>query len=154
MILQFKDEYRWLSNFWYFERPLVTRLCPEEDRIVYPTSEHFYQAMKFDTQGNRRAVANHPLKGLKRFTREMEIHSNWDEIRVSVMEYITRYKFSKHNPKLRQMLLDTGTVEIQEGNHWNDTFWGVDLKTGEGENNLGKIIMKVRQEIREDEGFC
>ena len=30
---------------------------------------------------------------------------------------------------------------------WNDTFWGVNLKTGEGRNELGKALMKVRAEL-------
>ncbi len=35
--------------------------------------------------------------------------------------------------------------ELIEGNHWNDTFWGI--CNGNGENNLGKILMKIRHEI-------
>jgi len=37
---------------------------------------------------------------------------------------------------------------LEEGNWWFDLFWGVDIKTREGENNLGKIIMKVRNELK------
>ena len=44
----------------------------------------------------------------------------------------------------REKLLDTGNAELQEGNNWGDRYWGVDLKTGYGENRLGRIIMKVR----------
>lgn len=35
-----------------------------------------------------------------------------------------------------------------EGNDWGDTFWG--MVDGEGENNLGKILMRVREEIKTD----
>jgi predicted NAD-dependent protein-ADP-ribosyltransferase YbiA (DUF1768 family) len=45
------------------------------------------------------------------------------------------------------MLLATDDEELVEGNWWNDTFWGV--CRGDGENNLGKIIMKVRDELRQ-----
>ena len=34
-----------------------------------------------------------------------------------------------------------------EGNDWGDTFWG--MTDGEGENHLGKILMRVRAELRE-----
>jgi len=44
----------------------------------------------------------------------------------------------------RSKLIATGDQLIQEGNTWGDTYWGVDLETGEGENNLGKIIMTLR----------
>lgn len=35
---------------------------------------------------------------------------------------------------------------LVEGNNWNDTFWGV--CRGRGENNLGRILMKVRSEVK------
>ena len=43
-------------------------------------------------------------------------------------------------------LLDTGDTELIEGNNWHDTFWGV--CKGKGQNNLGKILMEVRKDIR------
>jgi predicted NAD-dependent protein-ADP-ribosyltransferase YbiA (DUF1768 family) len=49
---------------------------------------------------------------------------------------------------LGDMLLSTGDELLIEGNTWGDTYWGVDLKTGIGENKLGKILMKVREEIK------
>lgn len=35
--------------------------------------------------------------------------------------------------------------ELIEGNTWGDTFWGV--CRGKGENNLGKILMRLRSEL-------
>ena len=143
MILQFKEEYRWLSNFWYFEKPL------QYQGLVYPTNEHFYQAMKSESLSVRTLISQHPSKGLKRYACQYILREDWEDIKLNVMLYGIRYKFSEHNPELRQMLIDTGDIYIQEGNNWNDTFWGVNMKTGEGGNNLGKIIMKVRDEINE-----
>ena len=37
---------------------------------------------------------------------------------------------------------------LEEGNTWNDTFWGVHLKNGQGQNHLGRILMKIRTELR------
>jgi len=62
------------------------------------------------------------------------------------MEKLVRIKFQ--NPEMREKLLATGDVEIEEGNTWGDTFWGVDLETGEGENRMGKILMKIRSELK------
>jgi predicted NAD-dependent protein-ADP-ribosyltransferase YbiA (DUF1768 family) len=56
------------------------------------------------------------------------------------------------NDYFRRKLLSTGNSEIQEGNWWGDKFFGVDLKTGEGQNLLGKMIMDIRKEIKEEEG--
>ncbi len=44
---------------------------------------------------------------------------------------------------LRNRLLETGDKYLEETNHWSDSYWGVDIKKG-GKNNLGKILMKVR----------
>ena len=35
---------------------------------------------------------------------------------------------------------------LEEGNNWGDKVWGT--VNGEGENNLGKILMRVRKELR------
>ena len=52
----------------------------------------------------------------------------------------------KHNPRLLTKLLATGDAHIEEGNYWNDTYWGV--CKGEGYNHLGRILMQVRGELR------
>jgi len=55
-----------------------------------------------------------------------------------------RQKFKQ--PELKAKLLATGDAELIEGNHWGDIVWGV--CRGKGENRLGKILMKVREELR------
>ena len=62
---------------------------------------------------------------------------------------IVRAKFSQ-NPDLAARLVATGTMPLEEGNDFGDTFWGVDAKTGKGENNLGRILMKIREELRKN----
>ena len=47
---------------------------------------------------------------------------------------------------MKQSLINTGVHELIEGNTWNDTYWGV--CKGRGHNKLGKILMKVREELR------
>ena len=63
------------------------------------------------------------------------------------MEEIVRAKFSQ-NPKLKAELLATGEAQLIEGNTWNDRYWGVDVRSGIGKNHLGKILMKVRSELK------
>jgi N-glycosidase YbiA len=141
MITQFKCEYSFLSNFYLLEKPTFY------DNHYYRTNEHFYQAMKFKDNDVRQLISKHPSKGLKSFIKQFEIRSDWDNLKLRVMEYGLKYKFSNNNPHLKQKLIWTGNEQIQEGNWWNDKFWGVCLKTGEGENNLGKLLMKRRSEI-------
>ncbi|CAH9014809.1 putative swarming motility protein [Vibrio phage 501E54-1] len=145
MIEEFRDEYRFLSNFWYLETPMK---YPDGrgGYHYFETNEHFYVAMKTIDQDIRKQVEEHPLKGLKKFGNTFPLREDWDEIKLDVMEYGLRYKFSEANPILRQQLINTGDQEIQEGNNWGDIYWGICLKTWMGENNLGKLLMKIREE--------
>lgn len=63
------------------------------------------------------------------------------------MEDIVWAKFTQ-NEDLKQMLLAAGDLVLEEGNTWHDTFWGVDAKTREGENHLGRILMHIRKELQ------
>jgi len=139
MIKQFVDKYRFLSNFY---------TCDLYD-YKNTTVEHIFQASKAERTIDFLSVVNSQTPAeAKKLGRKIEIRSDWNEIKVSVMEKLLREKFSKKNPGLVELLLETGDEELQEGNYWNDTFWGVDLKTGIGENNLGKLLMKIRNDIR------
>ena len=60
------------------------------------------------------------------------------------MRDLLRQKFARE--PLRSQLLATGEAKLIEGNHWGDTFWGV--CRGQGENHLGMLLMKAREEIR------
>ena len=57
-------------------------------------------------------------------------------------------KFTQ-NEELKSRLLATGTHLLEEGNTWGDKIWGT--VDGEGENHLGKILMRVRKELRNEE---
>jgi hypothetical protein len=49
------------------------------------------------------------------------------------------------------MLLSTGDMELTESNWWHDNFWGVCTcnKCKDGENNLGKILMDIRLNLKQ-----
>ena len=85
----------------------------------------------------------------KKAGREIICRSDWKEIKDSVMELALRIKFQ--NKVLCEKLLNTGNSELVEGNWWGDTYWGV--CEGKGENRLGKILMKIRDELRGDNKF-
>jgi predicted NAD-dependent protein-ADP-ribosyltransferase YbiA (DUF1768 family) len=57
------------------------------------------------------------------------------------------------NEYLREKLLETGDADLIEGNRWHDKFWGkcvCDKCKGAGENNLGRILKKIRDRIRDE----
>jgi hypothetical protein len=72
---------------------------------------------------------------------------DWNDIKYSVMLDLVRQKFARGNWYSKK-LLATGDAYIEEGNTWGDKYWGVDARTGVGENNLGCIIMIVRDSLQ------
>lgn len=62
------------------------------------------------------------------------------------MYKIIKAKFEQNDFICRQ-LIDTGDSEIEEHNDWSDTYWGI--CNGCGENHLGKILMQVRDELKD-----
>lgn len=134
MINSFRDEYFFLSNFY----PVEIKL----DGIVYPNAETAFQAQKtMDAEERRKfSMLKNPVQA-KRLGRKVKLRDDWEEVKLDIMTEIVSQKFLQH-PHLIEMLLQTGDEELVEGNKWNDRFWGV--CKGKGENNLGKILMKIR----------
>ena len=142
-------ENRWLSNMTYVDI--------NHRGIVYQSTENFYQAMKYDMDDFCRdvdyliTVRNYLSKvkpsEAKKFSRNnLMTNPKFEANKLKIMLYAQRKKYSQE--PFKSKLLATGDCHIEEGNYWNDLFWGTDLKTRKGENNLGKIIMQVRDEIR------
>lgn len=134
MISSFRDEYFFLSNFY----PVEIKL----DGIVYPNAETAFQAQKtLDVEERRKfSMLKNPVQA-KRLGRKVKLRDDWEEVKLDIMTEIVSQKFLQH-PHLIEMLLQTGDEELIEGNKWGDRFWGV--CKGKGENNLGKILMKIR----------
>ncbi len=138
-ILGFFDEYRFLSNFH------VADVYYQGD--IYPSSEHAYQAAKFLDRDYRVQFMN-PSMTCSQSRRLGQIQNlyydtKWDEHKYDIMYEIVFNKFYRHKD-LRYKLLLTSLKYLEETNHWGDSYWGVKFQTGEGENNLGKILMQVR----------
>lgn len=138
MINKFDGQFAFLSNF--FPSCIIG-----EDGFAYPTVEHYFQAQKTYDMQKRYSIslADTPGKA-KRMGRKVELREDWEQIKDSVMLFAIRQKFK--DPDLAQKLLATKDTELIEGNHWGDTYWGVDVNKG-GENHLGKILMQVRTEL-------
>jgi ribA/ribD-fused uncharacterized protein len=135
-IESFSGEYRFLSNFWY--API------EFEWLTYPTIEHAFQAAKTTVEEFRIAVRDSGGPGhAKRMGRQIPLRPDWEDIKIAVMYSLLQQKFS--GPVLANALVATGDAELIEGNTWNDTFWGV--CDGNGQNHLGKLLMKVRSEL-------
>lgn len=134
----FFGDYRFLSNFY----PSPMRI----NGVFWPTVEHAYQASKTDDVTVKQKIASLEYPGqVKRFAKQLEPKDDWVSDRIWTMTQLVRQKF-KQNPELGYKLLGTQDAILIEGNNWGDRFWGqVD---GKGENNLGKILMKIRNELK------
>ena len=100
--------------------------------------------MKTDDGGERFSIRDQPTPGrAKRAGRKVSMSTDWADRRLYEMERVLRAKFTQ-NPDLMVSLRETTGRELIEGNSWGDTFWGV--SAGVGENHLGRLLMKIRDE--------
>jgi len=135
MIDKFKGEYDFLSNrfHWRFEW----------QGLVYGSAEAAFQASKCADESERKIFAGcSPDKAVLK-GREIVPSTDWEEARLDIMESIIRAKFEQ-NPILMRRLKETGNRLLINGNNKQETYWGVDLYSWQGENHLGKIIMSIR----------
>ena len=168
-ILGFDGPTRFLSNFFGSD---VTAYG-----IRFPTVEHAFAAVKLDPNGGvftrgevlseMRRIAGmsspgeakgagrrrkwdgsqpdeKPVGPLRPFLRP-----DWEDVKFDLITDLVRRKFA--HPHLAKKLLATGDAELFELNTWGDKIWGVIEKDGAlvGTNWLGKILMLIRDELRE-----
>jgi ribA/ribD-fused uncharacterized protein len=124
------------------------------DGLTYPTVEHAFQAAKTHDVDQRMSLLNAKTpSGAKQMGRRIKRRADWFDVSLVIMESLVRQKFTYY-PDLRAKLLETGDTALIEGNTWRDKFYGAiwDAKISEwvGENHLGKILMKVRSELRNE----
>lgn len=116
--------------------------------VVYPTSEHAYQAGKARKPAVRDWILNAPTPALAAMAAHnlyvWDVVPNWSQIKFDRMRGVLRAKFDQHDD-LRRLLLATGDtrlVEVGTVNNAVNRLWGeVD---GKGENMLGVMLMELR----------
>ncbi len=119
------------------------------DGRVWPTTEHYFQAQKFADPRVQERIRNLPSardafnEGRNRANMP---RADWDNAKIGVMLKAVRAKFNQ-NQNLKSMLLSTGNSTIVENAGANDTYWGAGAD-GRGQNYLGRILMHVREELR------
>ena len=137
-IEKFQGTTRWLSNF----EPCNVVF----DGETYPSVEHAYQAAKTLIVAERKKIKNCNRAGkAKKLGMTVTLRNDWtEERRIKTMYDLNLQKFSQKD--LKEKLLATGDSILEEGNTWGDQFWGI--CKGSGRNELGKILMKIRAELR------
>lgn len=156
-IERFSGKYRFLSNFFVAPFEVAVMTSPTETtKMTFPSVEHAYQAMKIAPGPGRieqmRVFTDPGMSAgdAKRRGRALQLRSDWEDIKLRVMEWLLVDKFTQHQ-HLRDQLVATGSAELVEGNNWGDTFWGRDDRSGLGANHLGYALMRVRDRVRDPE---
>ena len=156
IIKPFRGDYAFLSNMWE---------CPVYyNNVDFPSSEHAYQAAKYNDMAIRLRIAALPTPSkAKSFWREhpeLVDHkrmASFTRSKTSIMAEILADKFTR-NSNLKQLLLETIPHQLVEEGWWHDNFWGTCTcgnKDGRhpqclrpGRNELGQILMRLRTNIK------
>lgn len=146
-----RPETRFLSNFYPYKNKQGDKY-PEKvsvffEGIEFDCTENAYQAAKtLDLSLRKKFSKMTPFETKKYWLgKEDQIRPDWNEIKFSVLRDLNFQKYY-NSPQLSKMLLDTKDAVLEEGNTWGDVYWGI--CNGVGQNNLGKILMEIRQTLR------
>jgi ribA/ribD-fused uncharacterized protein len=157
----FSGEYSFLSNM--YDAPVTVdwgtfrnaEAAFQAAKLMYLDEDHFpntYDEQRalyepfFTASGKEARRLGRNIKGLdeKLWTSKSADRYIGSE-RYLIMRMIIGNKF-RQNPELADKLIATGDAPLVEGYTWGDTYWGV--SNGVGENNLGKILMDVRESLK------
>jgi len=144
MIGSFTGKYKGFSNF----EPVVIYY----KHYTFPSVEHAYQASKELYPGyyfyKILAVPAGEANIARKLGRKSKLRPDWGKFKLKSMEKFLRQKFEYK--KFKNLLISTGDETLVEGNWWHDNFWGdchcKKCKDIEGQNHLGKILMRLREE--------
>lgn len=111
----------------------------------FKSVEHAYVAAKtldFDLQQTIADIKT-PVD-VKKFGRKLMLRDDWEDVKFSIMNDLLIQKFAQE--PFKSQLLNTGDAYLEETNHWGDVIWGV--CNGVGQNNLGHMLIHIRDDIR------
>ncbi len=135
-----EDEYGDFSNFSRYPIRLKGK--------TWPTSEHYFQAMKFvdPIQQQKIRQATTPMEAARMGRdRKQKLRRDWESVKDQVMYEAVQAKFVQH-ADLAEQLLATQNAKIVEHTE-QDRYWG-DGGDGSGKNKLGQILMRVRTNLQ------
>ena len=140
-VTKFRGKHFFLSNFYPCQVEVFGRL--------FNSSEAAFMSQKSLDRDYRKSIAEcKDAKEAKKLGSEVNLREDWEEIKESIMKESLLAKFSQ-NEELRQKLLSTQGLYLEEGNYWHDNFWGncycPRCFKNNGKNTLGVLLMEVRQ---------
>jgi DNA-directed RNA polymerase II subunit RPB2 len=120
------------------------------ERQVWPTVEHYYQAMKFpqDPEWQEQIrQAPTPMRAKRLGTdRTHPVRADWEAIKERVMKAALKAKFQQNPVALAHLQRTRGRRIVYDNK--GDAFWGTG-RDGAGRNRLGELLIDVRRELKD-----
>ncbi len=125
----------------------------EWNGYLYSSLEEAYQVASFigsDEDIVEKIKKSHSADEAQRiaYANRDKQRKDWSKVKVEIMKELLRLKIEQ-NPYVKKKLLQTKDYLIIEDSP-KDSFWEWGPKRN-GENQLGKLWMKIREEIRKEE---
>ena len=138
VIAGFFGEFSFLSNFYPCQIP--------SGELVFPSVENAYQSYKWPQHLRHQFVeiSAGQAKKLGKIAPRFDA-KKWNKKKYDLMHELNWQKY-QNNPILKEKLILTEGCDLVETNSWGDMDWGCN-ENGEGENNLGKILMRIREKL-------
>jgi ribA/ribD-fused uncharacterized protein len=122
------------------------------------TTEALYQACRFPhlPQVQKEIIGQHsPMTAkMKSKPHRKNSRSDWDDVRYRIMRWCLRVKLAQNYEEFGRLLLATRDRAIVEQSR-KDDYWGAKLtddlgETLVGQNVLGRLLMELREKLKED----
>lgn len=141
-ILFYEQEFYVFSNFSSF--------AIQWNEFLWMTSEHAYHSEKFEDGNIQKQLKNtrsaHDAMKIA-YANKDKYRKDWENNKLRVMKEILMAKVEQH-PYVKKKLQESIGKELIE-NSWRDSYWGWGPNK-DGENNLGKLWMEIREEMFSD----
>jgi ribA/ribD-fused uncharacterized protein len=139
----FRGEWAFMSNF--------TPARVSFEGMDFHSVENAYQAAKTTNPLLRSKFLSIRAGEAKRLGHILSVRKDWHKVKDEIMLSLQRQKYS--DPYFKNLLLATGDEPLVEFNRWHDNYWG-DCTCPQcahirGSNKLGRILMRIRKELRE-----
>lgn len=137
MIKSFKRDYRFLSMSY----PALI----EYNGIVYYTAEAAFQAQKTTSIREQEKMSTLGPEAARKRGEKIPLRPDWERVKDGAMYGVLHAKFSQ-NKHLKDKLLETGEKVLVDTDYDHGLYWAE--VAGVGENKMGKILMRIREELR------
>ncbi|MDR0229221.1 MAG: NADAR family protein [Flavobacteriaceae bacterium] len=111
------------------------------------TVEHYFQASKFCNIEVKEKIQQleSPMKAaIEGRNKKNKLREDWEVVKEDVMYKALKFKFMQHPMLLHKLLMTDDQIIIEHTE--NDNYWA-DGGDGNGQNRLGVLLMKLREEF-------